>query len=259
MSRPASSPPPPDPEPSRSRSRFWTRWGIAAVVLGVLTVYGAFLEGGPSPGQEAPQPEATVAGADQDPAGERTPRDASAVSDATFERQRYAGSGSDRIELEVPGDQPAIMTVTHGGTASFVVEARDAAGATDLVVDTIGGYAGTRTVNLGRHVDGHRALAIQADGNWTIELLPLSDATRVEHGVASGRGDDVVLIDGGGHGWFSHDGGTEVVVEEYRGPALSAGSIIVDAVGSYDSDVQITEDAEVLAITADGAWELSLD
>lgn len=256
------SPPPsnasPASGPARARSRFWIRWGLAAGVLAALAVYGAFLEGGPSPLQEAKETNEVDRNASEATAGDPATPEADAMPPAAFDPLYYAGSGSGRLEPEVPDDRPAIMDVTHEGTGGFVVEASDEAGATELVIQRTGAYAGTRSVNLGEVVDHYHELAIEADGDWTIEVLPLSAATRLEDGVVSGRGDDVVLIDAGGHGRFSHDGQAPVTVVEYRGPELFAGLAVVDEVGVHDGDVRITEDTEVLVITADGAWELSI-
>lgn len=279
MSPESDAPPPPASEPTRARSRFWIRWGSAAVVLAALAVYGAFLEGGAPPVQEADEPNGAAADDDADdrrnaddergaeqPEGlepeaspeDHAPPDASARPHAVFDAVVHAGSGPDRVRTEVPDGQPAIMNVTHEGAGSFALEARDRAGATDLVVETTGTYAGTRSVNLGEVVEHYHELAIEADGDWTIEVLPLSAATQVEDGVASGRGDDVVLISAGGRGRFSHEGQAEVMVVEYRGSELFAGLTLVDEVGAHDGAVRITEDTGVLVITADGAWELSM-
>jgi hypothetical protein len=58
-----SSPPSPSEGSGRADPRFWKRWGLASVVLGILAIYGAFVAGGPSsldvePGEEAPVVEA---------------------------------------------------------------------------------------------------------------------------------------------------------------------------------------------------------
>jgi len=254
-------PPPPGPtpstppgEPGRSRvdPRFKRRWGLAVFLLGAAAVYGAFLEGGPSELDLAVEPDDTDLYATADPEDVR----ASPEAGSGFDAITFTGTGPELLELRVPEDQPAILNVTHSGAAAFVVEAVDGRGVNDVVIDTLGDYEGTRPVNLGAT---HRELDIRADGRWTIEVLPLASAQRAEDGRASGRGDEVLLIDGGGPGWFSHDGEGNVAVEQHGGSVPSAGASIIDGSGARDGAITVSDDAEALIITADGAWELAID
>ena len=86
-----------------------------------------------------------------------------------------SGAGDDVVSLEVPDDAPATITLTHDGTANFVVQAHDAAGEfPDLLANAIGAYEGTRPLNFeGEPV---RELEITADGSWTATVRPLTEA-----------------------------------------------------------------------------------
>ena len=254
MSPPTGPSPPPPGRSGRGRvdPRFKRRWFSAIVVLGALALYAAFLEGGPSELDVAAEPE------DDEPDTEDEPEDARASpgspSEPGFDTITFAGTGPETLQPRIPDDQPAILIISHTGTGGFIIEASDGHGVNDLVIDTTGSYEGTRPANL---VAAYRELDIRTDGMWTIEVLPLAGAQRAEDGHASGRGDEVLLIDGGGSGWFSHDGEASVVLAEYG--ALSVGANIVDGDGPHDVAITVSDDAEVLVITGDGGWEVTID
>ena len=251
---PTPSTPPGEPGRGRVDPRFKRRWGLAVVLLGAGAVYGAFLEGGPSELDLAVESDDTDLYATADPEDARASPEAG--SGSGFDATTFTGAGPEILELRVPVDQPAILNITHSGTAGFVVETVDGQGVNDVVIDTLGNYEGTRPVNLGAT---HRQLDIRADGTWTIEVLPLASAERAEDGRASGRGDEVVLIDGGGPGWFRHDGEGDLAVEQHGGSVPSADASIIDGSGARDGAITVHDDAEALIITADGAWELRID
>ncbi len=254
---PTPSTPPGEPDRGRVDPRFKRRWGLAVLLLGVGVVYGAFLEGGPSELDLAAEPDDTDLHATGDPEDARASSESG--SESGFDPVTFVGAGPEIVELRIVEDQPAILRITHSGAAAFVVEAVDDRGVNDVVIDTVGEYEGTRPVNLGELVAAYRELDIRADGRWTIEVLPMASAERVEDGRASGRGDEVLLIDGGGPGWFSHDGQGDVTVEQYGDSVPPSGASIIDGSGVHDLAITVSDDAEALIITADGAWELAID
>lgn len=165
-----------------------------------------------------------------------------------------SGSGDDVVELATPDDAAAVLELTHDGSSNFAVFSLDQAGSqTDLLVNEIGSYAGSRLVNLGGSNIG--GLEISASGAWQVVARPLRDAPRAEGGALDGSGDAVVLLPDGADAsrlTLTHDGSSNVAVFGY---ATSGASLLVNDIGAYEGTVRL-DGAVVLDVTADGNWTL---
>ena len=129
-------------------------------------------------------------------------------------------------------------------------------GGEDLLVNTIGSYAGVRPIDL---LDGQQVerLEIKADGPWQVDLLDLAQAQRLQvPGTISGKGDDVVLLLGGtaDTAAITHEGEANFVVRAY-GDGFP--DLIVNEIGSYSGKV-LLKGAMLLEIVADGDWTVEV-
>ncbi|CAM5233704.1 hypothetical protein GCM10010329_62450 [Streptomyces spiroverticillatus] len=108
--------------------------------------------------------------------------------------QRFPGTGSRVMELATGAD-PVILGITHHGSGHFVVDALGGGMRSgSQLVYTEGPFACRSLVNADdRPV---RALRIQADGPWTVEVSGVDDAV-VLHGRAERPASDVLRYEGG--------------------------------------------------------------
>ncbi len=114
------------------------------------------------------------------------------------------------LDLSVPGDAPALIDLAHDGSSNFIVWSLNGAFAhIDLLVNEIGNYNGRIGLNTGwftsSGLDPVRHLEIDADGNWTLTVRPMSQA-RAMTGSLNGHGDEVVRYQAGSVMHSTHDG-----------------------------------------------------
>ena len=149
--------------------------------------------------------------------------------------------------------------MSHDGNSNFVIEDLDTTLAPiDVAVNTIGTYDGT--VLLSRTSDAlhplhYRYLKVTADGNWTIQLLEVSDLPRFDDTGSSGHGDAVLVYTGaGGVFALTHNGSSNFVVTA-TGTDGSPNNI-VNEIGSYSGNVPIQAGPAIVSIEADGNWSI---
>ena len=85
------------------------------------------------------------------------------------------GRGDDVIRWVALEEGRKKMTATHTGNANFIIELLAADGGEwDLLVNEIGNYQGEKLINVGSGVldasPGIYAIAVTADGDWSIEI-----------------------------------------------------------------------------------------
>ena len=167
----------------------------------------------------------------------------------------YQGTGSDVVTIAKPGTGAVLFTATHSGERNFAVWAMDAAGKKlELMVNTIGSYSGSSVLDA----TGEQTalLEIEADGEWRIDLAPLSRATSWD-GVSpiTGTGDSVVRIAGGlpkvTVASITHDGSRNFAVWSYTSRNRD---LVVNDFGAYTGRHVLASGTALLAITADGNW-----
>ena len=73
------------------------------------------------------------------------------------------GKGDDVVLVNPPLSGLTTATITHKGSANFVVYAYSTSGGIDLLVNEIGNYSGESAMP-----DGTFALEVEADGTWTV-------------------------------------------------------------------------------------------
>jgi hypothetical protein len=169
----------------------------------------------------------------------------------TVAPQAYQGHDDDVVDVGT-GNTRIVLHATHDGGRNFIVNALDsnlqlAGGA----VNEIGAFDGTVIVNEFGSPNDVRYLQVNADGNWTLELLDIS-AVPVVGDTFSGAGKQVVLYNGGG-GIFSltHDGTRNFLVnaitaDDHKG--------VVNEIGPYTGRTPLPAGPAIIAVNADGNW-----
>lgn len=171
---------------------------------------------------------------------------------------QLSGVGSSVPRFDIPADEAAIATLTHSGAANFIVWAVGETGEQqDLLVNTIGGYTGTVLFD---EASGSHSVAfdIEADGPWTIEIKPITDAFRWDGSAAlSGVGDDVAILDPPSSGLKSvtvtHQGDGNFMIWAY-GPSTD---LLVNEIGPYSGEALLNDGTVFFEIGANGPWTIS--
>jgi TM2 domain-containing membrane protein YozV len=235
---------------------------IAWIVTGaliVLSIITSAVNGGNASTESTGAPSSTTEQTtDSAPEPEPVEEVATATSWAddsfgTFDTIVQSGAGDNIITLPA-GVTAAIVTATHDGSRNFVINALDANNTAtgDLLVNTIGAYSGTTVYGFSAFSDA-TSLEINADGNWTITIAPVSTAPAL---AAAGAGDAVYLFDGpSGKLSATHAGERNFIVQEETDKTFSIGLLIND-IGAYTGTVPLSSGPSVISVRADGAWTL---
>jgi len=190
--------------------------------------------------------------------GESDSTTASAAPEPAFEDKiELSGAGDDIVELDIPGDEPAIAHITHDGSSNFQVTGYTTEGErAGSLVNEIGPYEGTRPVNL--RDSEVKELDITADGSWTVVIQPLFEAPPAEpSGATEGSGDAVLLVadNGAASVEVSHTGESNFQVTAWG----SRRSGMINEIGVYEGRVRMPADAVLLEIVVDGSWSFNFD
>ncbi|MEE1651377.1 hypothetical protein V1260_11350 [Brachybacterium sp. J144] len=176
-----------------------------------------------------------------------------------IEPQSFSGSGSDVVMLEPLGDGVFYATVTHDGSSNIALWSVDENGQNiDLLVNEIGTYEGDVALNFG---EDPAALRVEADGGWTIDLVPLREAPRWDGSSAfEGHGGTILIVEGVADGLtpvaLTHDGESNFAIWAW---GEGRPDLIVNEIGAYDGTTLLPDGSLVLQITADGGWSISTD
>jgi hypothetical protein len=155
------------------------------------------------------------------------------------------------------GGAPSIVRITYSGSGNFVVRSYDADNnPINTMVNTIGAYEGVLPLDL---LDRERTtrLQIQARGAWEVEILPLTQARRLEApATAVGRGDDVLIVLGNSDtAAITHSGSSNFVVYGY---SESGRQLMVNEIGAYQGVKILPARFFLFTIKADGDWEIAV-
>ncbi|TQL47156.1 TM2 domain-containing protein [Homoserinimonas aerilata] len=236
-------------------------WIVTGIVLALSIITGA-VNGGNAGQQVADAPRTTneqTTDAVAQPAAEAPVEETENVHSwadeafGTFEPITQSGAGDNLVTLP-EGATIGIVTATHDGARNFIINVLDAAnGPTgDLLINTIGPYSGVTAFGFNTLSEG-TTLEINADGNWSITISPISAAPAL---AASGVGDAVYLFDGSsGKLTASHAGSRNFIVAEETGKAFSPGLLIND-IGTYSGTVPLSSGPSVISVKADGGWTM---
>jgi hypothetical protein len=209
---------------TKKKPLYRLRWFIVAALIGTLVVAGAMADGGAAKSE-----------------GNRL--------------AAAAGRGAKILKI-AKSEEPRLVSVTHRGSANFVVYSVDASGhEIDLLVNAIGGYSGTHLVDA-EEGETTAAFKIDADGSWTVIVKPLTSVRRWGGAATlTGRGDDVVAL---GQGSFA---GLDTARFTYSGTAnfiVSAlgdtEELLINEIGKYSGEHLVPDGTVLLVFTAEGTW-----
>lgn len=168
-----------------------------------------------------------------------------------------SGSG-DAVERVDKWPGPAIVQAAgNAGAAHFAITPYDASGEmVDLLVNTTSPYAGSTWLPA-----ESTRLEITAEGEWSIDILPLASAIPVPApGLIEGDGDAVMVVEGAPD--IATVRGNEVgdhfaiMAYDEFGQMVD---LLVNTVDPYDGQVIVDRDAKFLVLTGSGAWSIQME
>ena len=177
----------------------------------------------------------------------------------TLETIVLSGSGDSVVDVDKP-DMPAIVHIRGNAEGRyFGVRSLDASNESiELLVNTTDPYDGLRPLDfsVGEHTSRFEVSAV---GAWTIEILPLASAPRLEvPGRYEGSGDSVVVLTGRTPDLAAIVGnasGRYFGVFGHGGPYRD---LLVNTTDPYDGTVLFDSDTAVLEIQAIGQWTITV-
>ena len=171
----------------------------------------------------------------------------------TFEAVTETGTGDSLITLPA-GATAGLVSAQYDGGGNFSISVLNASNEStgELLVNTIGAYAGTTVYGFQSFSEGV-TLQVSADAAWTIAFSPISAASAL---AASGTGDSVYFYDGpAGQLTATYSGSSNFVVFQETGEALNFG-LLINEIGTYSGTVPLTAGPSVVTVTADAPWTL---
>lgn len=181
--------------------------------------------------------------------------------EATPEPQVHTGTGDFVLDLDPPASWGVLHITGNAGGRHFAVESYDGAGNRhNLLVDTTEPYDGYRPYGF---VEGDRVqqLAIQAVGDWTVEVLPGGAALARHTEIDSryeGFGDDVVFLvtsAATSATMTGPPGSRHFVLIAYGDGGREP---LIDATEAYSGVVRLPKGTFALEVVADGRWLLTV-
>src|SRR5699024_4920172 len=103
-------------------------------------------------------------------------------------------------------------------------------------------------------------LRVEAEGDWSINLVSLGEAPCWDGGTTyEASGDSIVIVDGGAdgltHGTLTHQGQSNFAVGAW---GESHPDLIENDDGIYDGTCLLPDGSLVLQVEADGTWTIAL-
>ena len=165
----------------------------------------------------------------------------------------FAGQGDDTMALDPPG--PRVARIEYSGTGPFSVTGLDANDEEVAVfAEAEGPYTGAVAVDF-RDEQDSRSLRVEAEGPWSIQMVPV-ETLRAIPGTFAGSGDDVVLYSGRvGPVTVSHTGDGEVRVNYFEITTRNI-TTLVEETGPVERSVELRGPAFVW-VEADGDWSIT--
>ncbi|SNS99305.1 hypothetical protein SAMN05421812_102663 [Asanoa hainanensis] len=170
-----------------------------------------------------------------------------------------SGRGDRTVDVGLVPDAVYVATITHDGTANFMVDTLGDGGRNvGLIVNAQGDYSGERTVGLAEF-DTVAAVRVRADGNWKIVLRDVRKARKFT-GKATGREPAVFLVpkDAGFSArlTLSYRGTGNYVIRGYGEDSRMG--LLEDGIGPLSWLVHLPPDTRVIEVDTQGDWDLEV-
>ena len=185
----------------------------------------------------------------------RTPRP-TATATPIPEPVVLSGVGQTVTDAFMPPSAVSIIKLTHTGRRNFIVKAYNAEGDESYLVNEIGRYAGSRVL----YGDSSSFLEIDADGEWTAEIVPIGLEASAADGL-SGTGDLVSGLfmpnqEGPIPFNFTHNGDSNFIVQVTCQGGMDYAQ---NEIGAVDGSaiVKFSEGPCLWDVQADGDWTIS--
>jgi len=170
----------------------------------------------------------------------------------SFAATRKSGTSDSVVGLP-KGAKAGIVKATYRGSSNFVIQALDSSNqpTVDLLVNTIGNYAGTTAYGLSDLGEAAK-LKVTAKGAWTLVISPIANAKTLPE---SGKGDGVYRFDGSATTWkITNKGEGNFVVNQVSDDLIP--NLAVNEIGNYKGDVPASSGPSVVTVTSDGVWTI---
>ena len=176
----------------------------------------------------------------------------------------HQASGKHRVVCppSLPPGCRVVVEIECRGSISVTVWSCDEYGRTDeLLLDAYEDEVHGRTLAIVPH-DRPLSLSVEADKPWTLRVLPLGRARRLEH-TLQGRGPDLLVYEGeAGVLSFTHQGESNFTVWHHfasSDPYLPEDEVdlLVNEVGRFDVLAPV-QGPGVLRVGADGPWRIAV-
>jgi hypothetical protein len=167
----------------------------------------------------------------------------------------FTGAGDDVVDIGA-GNTALFVIASHDGQSNFIVHSLDEdLQDVDGVVNEIGTFAGTVPLSTFGSVADVRYLEVQADGNWSLELIGIARLPVVNDPSFAGAGKQVVLYMGGG-GIFTitHDGTSNFIVHVTTADGVDG---LINEIGPYSGRKPVPAGAAIIEVNADGNWSFT--
>lgn len=236
------------------------------LTLLVLSLLAAFLLsacGGTEPAEE-PQTEAETAEAVQEaeggeaskesePVEETEPKPESAEESVPQDPIVLTGSGDNVLTLDPIPFQYYLHVVGNTESRHFHVKGFDAEGqATELFVNTSDPYEGD-TYDKKQKTS---LIEVNAVGDWTIELVPVSSLETIQAGESvTGVGDSMFQLEGSPT-TATIEGNAEGRHFDVKGYIGDRSDLMVNTSDPYSGTVMVKPDTELISVDAVGDWSI---
>lgn len=169
------------------------------------------------------------------------------------------GTGPSVVDIE-KGNYPAIAVIEGNETGGFfAITSLDANGKMlNLLVNTTEPYSGIRPLDIAQNELTAR-LEIETEGEWSINILPVTEANTLPvPGVYEGEGDNVLILDGVADTATisGNSAGSSFVVLGYSSTSFD---LLANTTEPYEGEVIVNPDTIVLEIEAVGPWSISVE
>ncbi|NHB85082.1 hypothetical protein G7085_11925 [Tessaracoccus sp. HDW20] len=162
----------------------------------------------------------------------------------------YSGYGPTVIRLP-KGATQLYIDGRHLGQSNFIVWGLNSGNAeTDLALNEIGPVEARGAIGL--FDDDTVALDVQADGDWTIIVKPLSAAPTLTSAGKNGQGSEVLWYYGPARNFsLTHTGESNFIVWQW---GADDSKLVANEIGNYKAQRPFLAGPSLITIEADGHW-----
>ena len=144
--------------------------------------------------------------------------------------------------------------MSYVGSSNFIVEPLDASNQStgESLANEIGTWKGSAPFGLSVLSGSPTKIKIQAEGEWSIRIAPISTAPQFKI-PSAGRGTGVYLYVGDAATWaITHVGEANFIVEQTGADGTQDG--LINEIGRYAGTVPVSAGPSIISIQADGTW-----